>query len=85
MNLTFQNGLNDAPALNASAVTPADGTDLARPSRGLYVAATGDLKVTTYGGDTVTFEDIAAGVIHPIAARRVWSTGTTATGIIAVS
>jgi hypothetical protein len=32
----------------------------------------------------VTFTGLAAGVIHPIAAKRVYATGTGATGIVGV-
>jgi hypothetical protein len=73
-----------APAINASAVTPSDSTDLTDTSRGLYVGVSGDVKVTMAGGAAVTFVGLAAGVIHPIRASRVWSTGTTATSIIAI-
>jgi len=74
------------PAERAFSITPNDSTDLTVPTRGICLAAAGDLKVTTLGGDTVTFSDgsLAAGVIHPLRVRRVWSTGTTATGIFGV-
>ena len=76
--------LINAPALNGFAVTPSDSADLANVARGVYVGATGNLRVTTINGDVVTFTALAAGVIHPISARRIHSTGTTATSIIAV-
>ena len=72
------------PGQNAASVTPNDSTDLSYCSRGVYVGAQGNLKVTLVGGDTVTFVGLAAGIVHPIRAMRIWSTGTTATGIIAV-
>lgn len=80
---TFRAGL-ESPAENAAAVTPNDSTDLANTTRGVYVGVTGDLKVDTVGGNTVTFVSLAAGIIHPIRAKRVYSTGTTATSILGV-
>jgi hypothetical protein len=72
-------------ATDALAVTPSDSTDLARYSTtGLYVGVTGDVKVTLNDGSTVTFTSLASGIIHPIAVKRVWATGTTATNIMAV-
>ncbi len=70
-------------------VTPSDTDNLAFPSgtsrsRGLYVAVTGDLSVEMVDGSTAKFEDIAAGVIHYLAVTKVLSTGTTATGIVAL-
>jgi len=80
---TFTHGVS-APAEGAADITPNDSADLSITTRGIYVGASGDLKVDTAGGDTVTFVDIAAGVIHPIRVQRVYSTGTTATDIIGV-
>lgn len=67
---------------NAFAITKNDSTNLAHTTRGLYVGASGDVKIDTSRGDTVTLVGLAAGVIHPIAAKKVYSTGTSATGII---
>lgn len=72
------------PALHAAAVTPADGSDMTISSRGLYVGGAGDLKVTMEGGETVTFTAVVAGTMMPIRVRRVFSTGTTATSIVAL-
>lgn len=82
------------PSSDAVAVTPAD-ADLANtPTRGLYVGTTGNMKVTMYGGidkdgnavtgQAVTFNTIPAGAILPLRVVRVWSTGTTASNIIAL-
>lgn len=72
------------PGSNAFSVTPSDSADLDSVTRGIYVGATGDLKVTMMGGGVVTFVSLVAGVIHPIMAQRIWSTGTTATDIVGV-
>jgi hypothetical protein len=72
------------PAEEAFAVTPSDSVDLQTISRGLYVGVSGNVKVTTFADSVVTFVGLAAGIIHPIRAKRVWATGTDATSIVAV-
>lgn len=74
----------EGKAENALNVTPNDSTDLASTSVGIYVGVSGDLKVTLKGGAVITFIGLSSGVIHPIAATRIWATGTTATNIVAV-
>lgn len=70
----------ESPAYNIEAVTPDDNNDLANVSRALNVAASGNVQVTTVGGQTATVY-IAAGIAFPIRATRVWSANTDATGI----
>lgn len=72
----------DSPAGNAYAVTTSDGTDQTIATRGIYVGGAGDIKVTTTGGNTVTFVGVPAGSILPIRAARIWATGTTATNLV---
>lgn len=72
-----------SPAENLDAVTKDDANDLAYVTRGLYVGTSGDVKVTTKGGQTLIIPSLAAGVFHPLRVTRVWSTSTTATGIVA--
>lgn len=76
--------LSTSPGEHAFAVTPHDTNALAYATRGIYVGVAGNVKVTTVGGEAVTFVGLAAGVIHPIAAIIIWSAGTTATSIIGV-
>lgn len=76
----FISGL-DSPAHNADAITKAD-SDLATSIRSLYVGGAGDVKVTTTGGDAVVFTNVPAGSILPVRCKRVWSTGTTASGFV---
>jgi hypothetical protein len=71
------------PVAQGAAITPNDSTDLTRFCRAIYVGGSGNLKVTLLRGDVVTFTDLASGIIHPIQAKRIWSTGTTATNILA--
>lgn len=81
----FEHGpaLINAPALGGQSVTPSDTDDLPFACRGICVGVAGDVKVTHWDGDVVTWPALVAGVIHPIAARRIWDTGTTATTIVA--
>ena len=74
----------ESPASRLAAVTPSDSVDLATDSRAIKVAAAGSVRVTTVGGDTVTVI-IAAGIAFPVRARRIWTTGTTATGLVVMS
>lgn len=70
-----------------TAVTPvqSDTVDLARkPCRGIYVGVSGDVKINTMEGAAATYVGLAAGVIHPIYATRIWTTGTTATSILVI-
>ena len=67
-----------------AAVTPSDSEDLGIACRVLNVATSGVVKVTTIDGDVGDIT-ISAGVPFPIAVRRVWATGTSATGIRALS
>ena len=66
---------------NATAVTPNDSTDLTDPAKVLIASGAGNVKVTTEGGQTVTI-GVAAGIPLNLAVRRVYSTDTTATGIV---
>ena len=75
-------GLSSPPA-NAMSVIPDDTQDLAFVSRCINVASEGAMRITTLRGDTVTIH-VAAGIAFPLRARRVWATGTTATGIVAL-
>ena len=71
------------PAEKATAITANDSTTFA-PTRGVYVGGSGDLKVTMANGSDVTFTSLSAGVIHPISCIRMYSTGTTATNLVAL-
>lgn len=66
-------------------VTPSDTVNLALGAcRGIWVGVAGDVKVTTPRGNEVTYPAVVAGLAHPIKAVRIWSTGTTATTILAL-
>jgi len=74
----------DSPAQRAADVTPSDSTDLASGARSLWIGAAGDVRLTTVGGDTVTFVGCTGGSVLPVCVARVHATGTTATNIIAL-
>ena len=48
----------------------------------LYVGSTGDLKITTEGGDVVTLNEVPAGSWVWVRTSLIWSTGTTASDIV---
>jgi hypothetical protein len=50
----------------------------------IYIGGSGDLDVTTAGGDRVTFFGLLAGQFVPVQVIKVWATGTSATNIIAL-
>ncbi len=74
----------DSPAAHAVAVTPSNSVDLTTAARALYIGVAGDVKVDMVGGETaVTFTAVPVGFL-PVRVTRVYATGTTATGIVAV-
>lgn len=50
----------------------------------LYVGTKGNLKVMTVGGDEVTFTNVQDGSFIPVQVLKVFSTGTTASNIVAL-
>lgn len=72
----------NAPASVAVAPTKSDTDDEVFVSRGLYVGTTGDVKVTMWGGQDVTFANVPAGVVLPVCVTRVWTTGTDAADLL---
>lgn len=74
-----------SPARDAEPIAPNDAVDLPAVTRGIYVGSAGNLQVQMASGQTVTFENVAAGVIYPIRVARVMATDTTATDLIALT
>lgn len=72
-----------SPASHAATVSPSDTVDLPFASKRLWVGTLGDVKVTTVGGDTVTYPAVPAGTYLLVRAARVFAAGTTATVIVA--
>ena len=71
------------PGEHAAAVTLSDATTLDPTPRAIYVGTEGNLKVTMRGGEVVTFTNLVVGW-HPIRPSVLWSTGSTASNIVAV-
>jgi len=71
-----------ACAYGAVAVTKSDSTVIPT-CRALLIGATGDVAVRMANGDLLTFVTVAAGIL-PVQVNKVLSTGTTATGIVAL-
>lgn len=82
--MTTANTRGTIPGEGAAAVTPNDSTDLTVIARALYIGGAGDVKIDAADGSTVTFSGVFAGSILPVRAARVYSTGTTATNIVAI-
>jgi hypothetical protein len=89
---------SEQPARNAVAVTPSDTLDLTDPSgdnmpqyaKALYIGVSGDVTVVTANdhsnsgaGTARLFKNHPVGYM-PVQVRRVMSTGTTATNILAL-
>ena len=74
-----QTGLS-SPITGSVAITPSDSTDLAITTRGILVDVAGNVKVT-FVDDTTDTVNLAASMWHGMRVKRVWATGTTATGI----
>lgn len=68
----------------AAAVTPHDTNELPVYAKALYVGVSGDVKLTTIDGSTVTLKAAPVGY-HWVTAKVVFSTGTTATNILALA
>lgn len=66
-------------------ITPSNDTDLAVNAAGIYVGVTGDVKLITEQGTTLTFKAVPAGTVVPMDTRRVLATGTTATVLIGLT
>lgn len=74
----------------AAAVTPSNTEDIPSVSGGendgccLYIGGAGVVKALTIGGDEVFFHAVPAGTTLQVKVLRVFSTGTTATNIVAL-
>ena len=77
----------------SAAVTPSDTVDIPNPFTAaaesaddclLFVGGGGDVAVIDAGGSTTTFVGVPSGTFFPHHVKRVLSTGTTATNIVAL-
>lgn len=85
MGRTLERG-GDAQIVGIGAVdiTKHDSTELNPYSRWIFCGGAGNLKVTCVDGSVATFTGVTAGSIIPVAAKLVWSTGTTTTNMTAI-
>ena len=74
--------MRDFSVTKGAAVTPSDTADLSQPGIGLYVGVSGDVKIDTTDGFTITMVGFAAGVWQPISVKRVYATVTDSTDIL---
>jgi len=70
-----------SPPDDGFSITTSDVADLPREIRAINVAVSGLVRVLTSRGTDVTFF-IAAGIQFPIICKKVFDSGTTATGIV---
>jgi hypothetical protein len=71
-------------AFGAVAVDVSGGNQtLAGGCRGLYVGVSGNIKVDLPNATGITFSNVPVG-IFPVQAIKVYQTGTTATGVVAL-
>lgn len=78
--LSGKNGATDSGFLFN--FTANDSADLPHVTRGLIVGGAGNVKITDPEGNTDTYA-LQSG-FFPVRIQRVWSTGTTATGLVGV-
>lgn len=67
---------------HARAVTPNDTQGIGSPTTYLSLGAAGTVTVDMYGGEVGIVITLPAG-LYPLCVTKVYSTGTTATGIVA--
>lgn len=79
-NTTTLNVTDDIMA-NAEAYQLYDGN---QEGAVLFIGTAGNLKVTTAGGDEITFQGINTGTFFPVNVVKVFATGTSADNIIAL-
>ncbi|UXR93892.1 spike base protein, RCAP_Rcc01079 family [Agrobacterium tumefaciens] len=78
------------PAGFAWSVTPSDGNELVKKTRAVFIGGDGNLSCEMFDPATnklavVPFNGLVAGSILPIETKRILSTGTTATNIVALA
>lgn len=72
------------PATSWVAVTPHDSTNLPAGCIGVYIGGAGAIALVGHDGTAVTFSAVPVGTTLWCGAKRVNSTGTTATNIVAL-
>lgn len=67
-----------------AAVTPHNSTNLPAGVRGIYVGTGGNLVAVDLDDNAVTFTAVVGGTLLPIQVKRINSTSTTASNIVAL-
>lgn len=75
--------MDNSPGRASIAVTPSNTVDLVDVCRGFYVGGTGDVVVVNEDSTTCTYSACPVGLQVAVRFRRINSTGTTATLIVA--
>ena len=70
--------LDGTQATSSRLVTPSDTVQFETQYRGFYVGTSGTVHFMTWDGDDDTWTNVAAGMIHAISLKMIYSTGTTA-------
>lgn len=66
------------------AISPSDSNALTFNIKGIYVGTGGSIVMTGADDEDATFANVGDGAILPCNPRKVKSTGTTASGLIAI-
>jgi hypothetical protein len=79
----FKNGIKITSLDSFYEITPSNSVDLPNETISIYVGVPGDLKIdSAVTGTEITFKNLANGVFHPIRAKKIYETGTSASEII---
>lgn len=73
-----------APPASAAEIILSDSTDLPFVTRAIYIGGAGNLRVRMLDGAVVTFGNVQAGSQYALRVDRVYATGSSATGIVAL-
>lgn len=78
--------VNDiGPGLKYWSITPHDSTDYVQGyARAIYVGVAGNIVVVDQDGNTATFVGVPVGTVLPVWHKRVNSTNTTASSLVAL-
>ena len=77
-------GSLDDPASLCRNIEPSDSVALVEVSRAIYIGVAGTVRLVDASGNTATFEGLVGGSILPVRTQQVLSTGTTASGLVAL-
>jgi len=72
------------PPNRAAAITPHATNELSYVTNAIWVGGAGNLQIVTEGGDEVILVGATVGSLIPVRAKRVISTSTTATNLVAL-